>query len=163
MVSCCRVLSGPDDFVHGLGEVTRGLSDALEIRVRLLRIAAGEFGEQRNLRQARADVVMDVLRDARAVAFDGVLVFHAGEFAAKFEHGHAADGEGHAAEHGDADEDEEPGGLVEIGFDGELDGGAGRVPNAVVITGDDVEFVITRRKETEVRGVRVLSPSGQPE
>ena len=77
----------PDDFVHRPGQLPGGTGDALEMRADLVRLAPGQFREQGDLRQARADVIVDVLGDARAVAFDGVLLLQQRQFAAVFPRG----------------------------------------------------------------------------
>jgi hypothetical protein len=65
---------GPDDVAHGVHEGARGLGNPLE-RIRQLGAAVilplpRDLGQDRNLRQTRADIVVQVRGDPRPDAFD---------------------------------------------------------------------------------------------
>ncbi len=117
----------------------------------LLRLAPGQFGQQGDLRQARADVVVDVLGDAGAVAFDGVLLFQPRQLRRYFGGDDSARGKRHATEDAGNGQDQKPGRLVKIRLNGKINRRTGLVPNAVVVAGDDLEMVIARRQRPVMR------------
>ena len=62
-------VDGPDDFVQRLDGLPRGggnFSDALAGLVRLAAVLPGQFAQEGDLRQVRAEVIVDVLGDAGA-------------------------------------------------------------------------------------------------
>src|SRR5439155_18975814 len=72
-----------DDFVHGAEDFAGGGQDFPEMLTRPLsvgQVAAGEFAQQGDLRQARAEVIMHFVRDSSPLLFQCVLFFQALDF-----------------------------------------------------------------------------------
>ena len=63
----------PNDFVQRLQQISRGMSDGIQLPrhgILTLQLAFRPFAHVRNLRQLRADLVVHVLRDPHAFAFE---------------------------------------------------------------------------------------------
>ena len=79
-------IDGPDDFVHRAREVARGIVDAVELRGDLrgmFQIAVRGLAQERDAREVCAEMVVDVLGDARAFTLDGLLALRVFQFAAQ--------------------------------------------------------------------------------
>src|SRR5688500_2483970 len=145
----------PNDFIHGASEFARGAGNLADVRLGLrgtIEVGAGEFAEQRDLRQAGAEVVVNIFGDAGAFAFDGVLLFEQFHTAMQFfDFNHANGSSDAAADHQHA-RGKEPPCLPKSGNDTNGEDAAGLVPDAVVVGGDHLETIVAGREMRIVRG-----------
>ena len=66
----------PDDFVDRLRQLARGVGDLDEVGLHFVgRLPSRELAQQRDLRQPRAQIVVNVASDPAAVPLDGPLPF----------------------------------------------------------------------------------------
>ena len=82
-----RRVDGPDDFVERARRFARGLGNLPRVRLDFRRnvlVRFRHFAEQRDLRQIRAELVVQVARDARAFAFERLLLLEQLQFALQF-------------------------------------------------------------------------------
>ena len=144
---------GPDDFVHGAGQFTGrqiNLSQARHDLLRILPLSPIRLAEQHDARQAGAEIVVNVLGDARPFVFHDALPFQTLHFFVQPAAGDVkrrAPHRANARQHG-------PGGkpprLPEPGLHGERKRRALLAPNVVVVAGGDPEYIIPRLQITVV-------------
>ena len=153
----------PDDFIHRPRQLPRCGADLVEVFFplrRIVHVATRRLAQQIDARQARPEVVMDVLGDARPFPLDGPLPFENFHFAAHPAPGaipDAAAGEQNGARQS---QHTEPCRLPEIRQHGEHEGSAGVVPLAIVVAGVDEEAVIAGRYVGIIR--HALRPGVNP-
>ena len=142
-------IDGPNDFVHGAGHLAGGVGDALEVGDRLVgRLATGEFAEQSDLGQTSAKIVVDVLGDAGAVAFNSVLLFEHGEGAQVLAGRPGTHQTGNAAHECSADKCQEPPRFINMGKDSNRQHGRLIVPKAFVVARGYLKLVMAGPEET---------------
>ena len=70
-------IDGPDDFIERMRRLARGFGNLLRVRfnfVGQIFVSFGHFAEQRDLRQIRAELVVQIACDARTLFFQRFLL-----------------------------------------------------------------------------------------
>src|ERR1039457_4117781 len=77
-------VDGPDDFIHRAGQFARSVVNAVELRRGLrgiFQFALRGLAQQRDAREVGAQMIVDVLGNAGALAFERLLLFEAFQLA----------------------------------------------------------------------------------
>lgn len=152
----CQALQGvvprihrPDDFIHAPRQLAGGIVNFLQsLRSRF---GIRYFGPRRitdhgDAGELRAEVVMDVSRDAGAFAFDVALAFHSFEPSAHSPAGIKPNRGAGGEDDDDTPEYMEPVRLPKVGEHLEGESGTGLVPDTVVIARGDLKGIVSGRK-----------------
>ena len=77
-------INGPDDFIQGGHHFARAVTNLARVFARFIGTERGvlrQCAAEADLHQTRAQIIVQVLRDAGPLTFQGLLLFEAFEFA----------------------------------------------------------------------------------
>ena len=142
----------PDDFVHAPRQFAGHVRYLTQMDAGFLRRRAPrQFGQQADVREARAQIVVDVLGDAGAIPFHGALPFQNFQLAAQFANDHLPHRDRDRAKDHNSHQHRKPGRLVKMRQHRQQQIGAFVAPHTVVVAGDDVKVILPRPQEAVLR------------
>src|ERR1019366_171392 len=147
-------IHGPDNFVERTRGLARRGADLLRVLLDFtgqILVGLGHFAEQRDLREIRAQLVVEVARDAGALLFDQFLLLRNAQLAFQFGSRDQINDSRQRAKQGQRGRDDERTRLPERRLDDDGNGRAGVVPNAILVAGGDAKHIFARRQPGQVR------------
>ncbi len=137
-------IDGPDDLIERTRQIAGGIIDAREHGGGVGGLGertAPRLAQHRDSGEARAEVVVDVLCDACALALDLMLALHALDLPLHAPADDMAGKDDDAAGRGQAARPEKPPRLPEKRVDGKREGRALGVPDAIVVASDHAKTI----------------------